>query len=137
MGLVVAGEEVEDFWRDLGRRWRVGFESVDEGSMLAGIGIVCLEGCVEGDVAVFLLVAEEVGEVLADCGLAGEGSEGGAFGLGCRRRGPARGRLGFAGRLRVGLEEWLSVFGKRGGLGFVFSVGFWRGSGYGRLSCGG
>ena len=65
--MVVAGEEVEDFWGDLRRRWRVGFESVGEGSGLVGIGIVSLEGCVEG-------------EVLADCGLGGEGSEGDAFG---------------------------------------------------------
>ena len=74
MDLVVVGEEIEDFWEDLGRRWRVGFESVGEGSGLAGIGIVCLEGCVEGEaMAVFLVVAEDLGEVLADCGLAGEG----------------------------------------------------------------
>ena len=61
--------------------WRVGFESVGEGSRLAGIGIVCLDGCVEGEaMAVFLVVAEELGEVLADCGLEGEGLEGDAFG---------------------------------------------------------
>ena len=64
LGLVVVGEEIEDFWGDLGRRWRVGFESVGEGSGLAGI--VSLDGCVEGDVAVFLLGSEELGEVLAD-----------------------------------------------------------------------
>ena len=31
LGLVVFGEEVEDFWGDLGWRWRFGFESVGEG----------------------------------------------------------------------------------------------------------
>ena len=103
------------------RRWRVGFESVGESSGL--VGIVCLDGCVKGDaMAVFLLGSEELGEVLADCGLEGEGSEGGV--LGCRRGGLARGRLGFAGRLRVGLGRGLGIFGGRSGLGIASSVGF-------------
>ena len=60
------------------RRWRVGFESVSEGSWL--VGIVSLEGCVEGDVEGSLLGSEELGEVLADCGLASEGLERDVFG---------------------------------------------------------